>query len=116
MFSSGAYSPGQGQGGGEGDAGMDGGNDEASPPWGASGPGGNLGKGGSWQGSSSLSWLTNLRKGIMSGGALLGETGGGEGGAQFVHGRSRMTVDLGIPTMPGRSTSSFHQPGEHRVH
>ena len=36
---------------------------------------------------------------------------GGGGCTQFVHGRSRMTIDLRIPTMPGRSTSGFHQPG-----
>ena len=28
---------------------------------------------------------------------------------QFVHGRSRMTIDPRISTMPGRSTSGFHQ-------
>lgn len=49
-------------------------------PWGAANPTGNPsgnrgaaggGGGGNWQGSgSSLSWLTNLRKGIMSGGRL----------------------------------------------
>ena len=38
------------------------------------------------------------------------------GGTQFVHGRSRMTIDPRIPTMPGRSTSGFHQPGTHRLH
>ena len=31
----------------------------------------------------------------------------------FMHVRSRMTIDPRIPTMPGRSTSSFHQPGRH---
>ena len=40
----------------------------------------------------------------------------GGGGTQFVHGRSRMTIDLRIPTMPGRSTSSFHQPGRKCLH
>ena len=30
-----------------------------------------------------------------------------------MHGRSRMTIDPRIPTMPGRSTSGFHQPGRH---
>ena len=35
-----------------------------------------------------------------------------EGGCtQFVHGRSRITIDPRIPFMPGRSTSGFHQPG-----
>ena len=37
--------------------------------------------------------------------------GGGGGGSQFVHGRSRVTIDLRNPTMPGRSTSGF-QGGE----
>ena len=36
--------------------------------------------------------------------------------AQFVHGRSRMTIDPRIPTMPGRSTSGFHQPDRHCLH
>ena len=42
--------------------------------------------------------------------------GGGEGGTQFVHGRSRMTMDPRIPTLLGRSTSGFHQPGRHCLH
>ena len=42
--------------------------------------------------------------------------GGGIGCAQFVHGRSRMTIDPRIPTMPGRSTPGFHQPGIHCLH
>ena len=33
-----------------------------------------------------------------------------------MHGRSRMTIDPRIPTMPGRSTSGFHRPGRHRLH
>ena len=45
-----------------------------------------------------------------------GEEEGGEGGTQFVHGRSRTTIDPRIPTMPGRSTSAFHQPGRHCLH
>ena len=41
-------------------------------------------------------------------------TGGGGGqGTQFVHGRSRMTIDPRIPTVSGRSRSGFHQPGRH---
>ena len=35
---------------------------------------------------------------------------------QFVHGRSRMTIDPRTPTMPGRSTSGFHQPGGYCLH
>ena len=38
------------------------------------------------------------------------------GCTQFVHGRSHVTIDPGIPTMPGRSTSGFHQPGRHCLH
>ena len=49
-----------------------------------------------------------------------GRRGGGgllRGGAtQFVHGRSRMTIDPRIPVLPGRSTSGFHQPGRHCLH
>ena len=44
---------------------------------------------------------------------------GGSGvreGTQFVHGRSRMTMDPRIPSMPGRSMSVFHQPGRHCLH
>ena len=33
-----------------------------------------------------------------------------------MHGRSLMTIDPRIPTMPGRSASGFHRPGRHRVH
>ena len=42
--------------------------------------------------------------------------GGGGGGTQLVHGRSRMTIDPRILTMPGRSTSSIHQLGTQRLH
>ena len=31
-------------------------------------------------------------------------------------GRSRMTIDPRIPTMPGRSISGFHRPGRHCLH
>ena len=41
---------------------------------------------------------------------------GGGGGAQFVHGRSRMTIDPRTPTMPRRSTSGFCQSGKHCLH
>ena len=41
---------------------------------------------------------------------------GGGRCTQFVHGRSRMTLDPRIPTMPGRSTSGFRQPGTHCLH
>ena len=40
----------------------------------------------------------------------------GRGCTHFVHGRSRMTIDPRIRTMPGRSTSGFHQPGRHCSH
>ena len=42
--------------------------------------------------------------------------GGGGRGTQFVRGRSRMTINPRIPTMPGRSTSGFHHPGKHCLH
>ena len=35
------------------------------------------------------------------------------GGYSVVHGRSRMPIDPRILAVPGRSTSSFHQPGGH---
>ena len=40
---------------------------------------------------------------------------GGEGweGTHVMRGRSRITVDPRIPTMPGRSTSGFYRPGRH---
>ena len=41
------------------------------------------------------------------------EAGGG-GCTHVMHGRSRMIIDPRIPTLPGRSTSGFHQPGRHR--
>ena len=49
-----------------------------------------------------------------------GQEGGAEGGGRRdrwedggggKNGRSRMTTDPRIPTMPGRSTSGFHRPG-----
>ena len=45
-----------------------------------------------------------------------GRREGGGGGTQLVHGRSPMTIDPRIPTMPGRSTSGFHQPGRRCLH
>ena len=42
-------------------------------------------------------------------------TGGGGGCTQFVHGRSRMTMDPRTPTTSGRSTSGFRRPDRHRV-
>ena len=33
-----------------------------------------------------------------------------------MHGRSRTAIDPRIPTMPGRSTSSFYRAGRHRYH
>ena len=36
--------------------------------------------------------------------------------SQFVHSHIRMNIDPRIPTMPGRSTSGFHQPGRHCLH
>lgn len=70
MFSTSTAPPGSGDGEGGNEDGAGVGDGESSQPWGAGGPGGGTpGKGGgNWQGSSSLSWLTNLRKGIMNGG------------------------------------------------
>ena len=42
--------------------------------------------------------------------------GYGGGSTQFGHGRSRVSIDPRIPTMPGRSTSGFHPPGRHCLH
>ena len=44
------------------------------------------------------------------GGGGVGKGTGGGGGTQFVHGRSRITIDPHIPRTPGRSMSGFHQP------
>ena len=43
---------------------------------------------------------------------------GGGGGRVLVitHGRSRITVDPRVPSMPGRSTSGFHRPGRQGEH
>ena len=45
-----------------------------------------------------------------------GARGGGGECSQFVHGRSRMTIDPRIPTMSGRSTSGCHEPGRRCLH
>ena len=42
--------------------------------------------------------------------------GRGGGCTSVMHGRSRMTVDPRIRTMPGRSTSGFHRPDRHCLH
>ena len=34
----------------------------------------------------------------------------------IMHGRSGMTIDPRIPTIPGRRTSGFHRPGRHCLH
>ena len=41
---------------------------------------------------------------------------GGERCTHVTHGRSRMTIDPRIPTMPGQRTSGFHRPGKHCLH
>lgn len=77
MFSTGANNPNgdvidnNNQEVGHNNAAGSGGGGETSNPWGAGGPNGNIsgdGKGSYRQSSSSLSWLTNLRKGVMNGG------------------------------------------------
>ena len=42
-----------------------------------------------------------------------GVVGGGGGVLDIIHGRSRMTIDPRIPTIPGRRTLGFHPPGGH---
>ena len=49
--------------------------------------------------------MPGLRLVVLRGGVLI-----------IMHGRSRMTVDPRIPTMPGRSTSGFHQTGRRCSH
>ena len=39
---------------------------------------------------------------------------GGEGVLIIMHGRSRMTIDPRIPTIPARNTLGFHRPGRYR--
>ena len=42
---------------------------------------------------------------------------GGDGCTHYsVHGRSRMTIDPSIFTLPVRSTSGFNAPGRHCLH
>ena len=43
---------------------------------------------------------------------MVNQRKGGKGN-HVMHGRSRMTIDPLIPTLPGRSTSGFHRPGRH---
>ena len=48
---------------------------------------------------------------------MVGSAGnGGAGCTQFVRGLGRMTIGSRIHTIPGRSTSGFHQPGRHCLH
>ena len=56
------------------------------------------------------------RKGWRRGGRKGVDGWGGGGCTQFVYGRSRITIDPRIPTMPGRSTSGFYQPGRQCLH
>ena len=88
----------------------------------------------SWIPSTTFAWRSPIRKNKMNEAhqfsalvymyvchkksSVKDEGGGwGWGGCtQFEHGRSRMTTDPRIPTMPGRSTSGFHQPGRHGLH
>ena len=64
---------------------------------------------------------SQLRKIVKSVGSLvLGkgdrENSVGLGCTHVMHGRSRMTIDCRIPTIPGRSMSGFHRPGRHCLH
>ena len=45
---------------------------------------------------------------------LIGIPWGGGRCTHVTHGRSRMTTDPRIPTMPGRITLGFHRPDTHR--
>ena len=66
-----------------------------------------------YQRLSAVQLFRKLREGLAA--SCLKSLVRREGGActQFMNGRSRMAVDPRIPTMPGRSTSGFHQPGRH---
>ena len=66
-------------------------------------------------GGALLVYSRSVFGGERGGGEGRGE-GGGYGRTQSVHDRSCMTIDPRIPTMPGRSTSGFHQPGRHCLH
>ena len=57
----------------------------------------------------------NARDRVAAGNSVPNEASAG-GCTQFVPGCSRMTIDPRIPSMPGRSTSGFHQPGRHCLH
>ena len=81
------------------------------------------GKAGSFRGGGGVfffyiyvAWLnrTLLRTHVVLGLRRWWERRGRDGGGrtQFVHGRSCMTIYPCIPTMPRRSTSGFHQPGQ----
>ena len=50
------------------------------------------------------------------GGEGVVERGGRRRVYSVVHSVSRMTIDPRIPTLPGRSTSGFHQSGRHCLH
>ena len=45
-----------------------------------------------------------------------GVPGGGGSVVITMDGRSRMTIDPRIPTMPGRKTAGFRRPGIHCLH
>ena len=53
---------------------------------------------------------------LMKGVCTYGNRGRGGRVYSVVHGRSRMTIDPRIPTIPGRSTLGYHQPGRHCLH
>ena len=72
-----------------------------------------LGGGGMWEVED---WAVGSGCGVVRGGGSGGIRGMGRGVTQFVHGRSRMAIDPRIPTMPGRSTSGFHQLGTLCLH
>ena len=74
-----------------------------------------------WRTDSAQSWrifnaVRRLVEVLGGGGARMWRGGGGGRCTRLMHNRSVGTVDPRILTVPGRSTSGFHQPGRHRVH
>ena len=58
----------------------------------------------------------DLTQQLLAGDGEQRERRGWGGCTLFVHGRSRVTIDPRIPTMPGRRMSGVHQPGRHCLH
>ena len=69
-----------------------------------------------WGGRGSGSGRAGGERGFVPFLRELGNAGEAGRGTQFVHGRSRMTIDLRILTTPERNTSGFNQTGRHCLH